>query len=398
MRRKAINIADTIARLGLTGFVASLAVSIAFCQISLGVGWLAWLVKCILQRKWDGFRTKMDIWFLFFLAASLLSSVFSIQPGTSFMALKKFYLMTAVYFTAFNLRTFERIEEILDLAVWMTALTGIYGLAMFAFGYQQRLLGTQGMAMTSAGIYMMLGLVSLTGSREVGASRPSWKRWLRRLAPPVMMLSLLLTRTVSSLLGFFTALLVIIKRYFRLVILIVIASIIAGVIYSASDYHRSVRLFKGPKASSGHIRLALWQIGWGLIWERPLTGYGMVDFGEMIRARKTPVDTQYWGDTQRFGHFHNNFVHIAACTGIIGLSAFVTMWTVIFIFLYRTASKCSTEQKSLVKNIIAALVGFMVMGMFEWNFGDSEVVTIVWFLVGLAVAVNHVREQSDEAV
>jgi hypothetical protein len=38
---------------------------------------------------------------------------------------------------------------------------------------------------------------------------------------------------------------------------------------------------------------------------------------------------------------------------------------------------------------LAVFLAFNLNGFFEWNFGDAEVITIVWFVMGLALAVNN---------
>ena len=35
---------------------------------------------------------------------------------------------------------------------------------------------------------------------------------------------------------------------------------------------------------------------------------------------------------------------------------------------------------------IGCLVSFLVAGLTEWNFGDHEIITMVWFVVGLNIA------------
>jgi len=34
----------------------------------------------------------------------------------------------------------------------------------------------------------------------------------------------------------------------------------------------------------------------------------------------------------------------------------------------------------------AAFIGFLFSGLAEWNFGDQEIITMVWFTLGLNIA------------
>ena len=86
------------------------------------------------------------------------------------------------------------------------------------------------------------------------------------------------------------------------------------------------------------------------------------------------------------GHLHNNFIQIAVERGILGVIAFLWM---IFSF-YRwgvTSFKKADDEflKSLLLGFLAAFSAFLISGIFEYNFGDSEVIMLVWFLTAITV-------------
>ena len=43
---------------------------------------------------------------------------------------------------------------------------------------------------------------------------------------------------------------------------------------------------------------------------------------------------------------------------------------------------------------LGAFAAFQIEGLFEWNFGDAEVVMLLWFSVGLALAGKRLAESS----
>lgn len=43
-------------------------------------------------------------------------------------------------------------------------------------------------------------------------------------------------------------------------------------------------------------------------------------------------------------------------------------------------------QGSVSLGALGVFVGFLVAGLFEWNFGDHEIMTLVWATVGLSLA------------
>lgn len=377
-------ILDAIIQSALVGFVGSLPVSIAFCQISLGVGLLAWLIRSVLFGGYGITWTPLDKGFILFVAACLLSTVFSIAPLASLVSMKKFYLIGAVYFVGFNVASRERVDELMRLFVLMSALTGLYGIVMYIFGYQTRLLGVQTMAMTSGGILMLsafLGYPLFVNSLNKKGLLASI---IAVFAASAILGSLVLNKTVSTWAGLLVgAGAYVTKKWIRLVSVIILASLLSLVLLANMKY--SEKFFNYSKMDSWQARVRMWTIGWKLIKQRPILGTGLIDLGELYQKERASEDIQLHGNNRRVGHLHNNFIHITAITGFLGLAAFLYMWVIILTFIKNGLLSGNGERLQWV-SYLAVVIGFLVNGMAEWNFGDSEVVTILWFVIGLALA------------
>jgi len=98
-----------------------------------------------------------------------------------------------------------------------------------------------------------------------------------------------------------------------------------------------------------------------------------------------------------YQHMHNNFLQIAAETGIPGL----ILWLWLMIRLLCDALRCyryargntfssgdALRREALIASsaAIAGWVGLMVAGLAEYNFGDSEVLTLFLFVVSAPYA------------
>jgi hypothetical protein len=47
---------------------------------------------------------------------------------------------------------------------------------------------------------------------------------------------------------------------------------------------------------------------------------------------------------------------------------------------------------------VASFIGFIFSGIGEWNFGDHEIITMVWFILGLNIAFyNSYMKEMGEA-
>lgn len=391
-KERLASILEQLTQLSMVGFVASLPVSIAFCQSSLGIGWISWLLKCLVEKRWNGFKTPLDLSFGLFLASALLSTVFSLSPWESFISLKKFYLLSVAYFIGFNIRGAARLLELMRLFLLMTALTGVYGMVMFGYGYQPRLLATQGMALTSGGIFMLAGLMTLAWNHYESQRKGNWLRMLSLAASALLLSSLVLTRTVSSWIGMMAGIPVMLRSWWkRAAMMALTALLLAGIFYTARNLRLSFIFYYGNKATSWNMRLGFWRMGWQLFKERPVVGTGLIDLGQLLKEKRTAEDVTIWQDIPMGGHLHNNFIQIAVTRGMVGLTAFLFMWFSVFAMTAKLMNSRSRIVGIFAGGILSVLVGFHVNGLAEWNFSDSEVVTIVWFLVGLSLALRRIH-------
>ena len=123
--------------------------------------------------------------------------------------------------------------------------------------------------------------------------------------------------------------------------------------------------------------------------DHPITGVGLMDLHTIYVRYKDPAARE------PAGHLHSDFVQIAATMGIVGLIAFAFLYG----GLFRAASAGLGAQVSrggiaagLRLGVSAALIGFLMAGFFEWNFGDEELLDLLYPLVGLAWAARRWAE------
>lgn len=393
MREKIISILDAVIQASIVGFAASLPVSIAFFHICLGVGGLAFLVKCFISRKWLGHRTGLDVYFGLFFAACLISSVTSLNPLASFIGLKKFFLMTAVYLVAYNTDSVKRIKEIAGFFILTSVLSGIYGILAVAVGLQPRLVGALGMAMTSGSVYMIASLLSM------GLFQADWKnglrqRWLNATAAVVTTLSLGLTKTISSWMGWAVGLALsppVKRKIIAVAVLITVVSAVAFLLLTSATMGLNY-----TKQQTWQARLTMWKIGWQIIREHPLTGVGLIDLGDIYQSKRTPEEIAQYGGRRRYSHLHNIFIHITAMTGFLGLVAFIAMFWGIISMQRSNILTGPEEIVPLSRAFLAATLGFLLNGMAEWSYGDSEVISTLWLVTGLAVAANRLLPPNNK--
>ncbi|MDD3559276.1 MAG: O-antigen ligase family protein [Melioribacteraceae bacterium] len=139
-------------------------------------------------------------------------------------------------------------------------------------------------------------------------------------------------------------------------------------------------------------RLQQWKIGINILADNPFFGVGDIDLKQTYSEYR-----EYW-EKEDFGHLHNNYVHVLVILGVIGFIVFVFLLIKIFIVHLRNFMmvKHSEFPKAVVAASFAAFVGFLVSGLAEWNFGDHEIITLVWYSVGISIAAkqSEIKKQS----
>ena len=89
---------------------------------------------------------------------------------------------------------------------------------------------------------------------------------------------------------------------------------------------------------------------------------------------------------------HNTPLQILVERGVLGLAAWLAIWAAFFarcVGLLRRLPGEAAAERALVVGSLAAIVGFLVAGLSEYNFGDSEVVMVAWALMALPWAVER---------
>ena len=97
-------------------------------------------------------------------------------------------------------------------------------------------------------------------------------------------------------------------------------------------------------------------------------------------------------------HAHNNLLQITMEFGILGLAAFAWWMTAFGVLAWRAWRRAPRDgpASALALGVFASFVGFHVAGLVEYNFGDTEVLEIVFLTMGLGLVVA--RSQGDTRV
>jgi O-antigen ligase len=98
----------------------------------------------------------------------------------------------------------------------------------------------------------------------------------------------------------------------------------------------------------------------------------------------------------KLDHLHNNLLQVTLELGSAGLAAWLGWMGVTFWMLYKTFRDQTGEAAQLALGALGAFYGLMFNGMVEYNFGDSEILMLLCFLMGLS-CVMYWKQQAERS-
>jgi O-antigen ligase len=270
----------------------------------------------------------------------------------------------------------DNFVKLLSVSVIVGTANAVYGILRYiATGVRGG--GFIKFYMTFAGVSMLLGLSSLFLSL-IHLRKNKKLALFYIICFVILTLGIMFSLTRNALLGICAGIAILAFTLPRIgiPIMLIISSIALTTYVAVPQVATRVNSIISLHEESINERLILWK-GWvENFGDFYLTGRGLGSANTEKFCEKFSVNAK-----ERC-HFHNNFLQIWFSLGILGIVAFMLL----FILSYYYATKILKESKQYENKIsggyiISVLTAFLVAGVFEYNFGDSEVVTLFFFLL-----------------
>ncbi len=125
-----------------------------------------------------------------------------------------------------------------------------------------------------------------------------------------------------------------------------------------------------------------------LLCEHPWFGVGM----NTIRDAWWKFDLAAYRQGTR-SHFHSTPIQLAVDLGLPALAAWVALmgvfWCVLAMMVRRAREQKDVTVHGLALGLLGGTSGFLLSSLVQYNFGDSVVVLLFWFLAGVAAALRR---------
>ena len=366
---------ERAACVALLGCAAAMQVSIAVADILLAVTVALWAV--LLVRNREQVEVPGMFWPLAaYGAATLVSSMFSIDPRVSLTDSKQLVLLVLVPLT-YRLLRGRRALLATDVIITVGAASAAFGIVQYLIlnydNLGRRPQGMLGLYMTYSGLLMLVACIAV--SRVMFARHH--RAWAAAVLP-ALLFALAFTFTRSAWVGACVGIgILFLLRDFRLVGLLPIAFGAFLMLAPASLTARLYSTFSLTDPSNAD-RLAMTRSGWHMIKDRPLTGVGP----DMV-IQVYPHYRDKSAVNQLNPHLHDVPLQIAAERGVPAL----LLWLWFIGVLVRDFFRRRTMEFPSLSNAGLAVIGAMLAaGLFEYNFGDSEFLMLFLVLVTLPYA------------
>ncbi len=394
-------------------FFISFPFPVFYQQTILGalVGLLVW--QCWQRKELP--TTLLDRPLLLFFAAMVLATAFSPAVLNSFAGYRKLWLVGAFFVTVTLIRERKEAERLITMLVVAASVVAAYGIVQhyvgidlnkqlrgkppsldpYWFGRDEgwRTKGFHPSGITFAH-NMLFPLTFVTVWLSCAGIALRQRVWLG-LGWGLMVFALLFSLTRGVWLAYLAVLILlgVIRGGRTLAGVTGGAVLLAGFLMTAGAGVQE-RLWSTFDFVQNLPRSQIWQANIDMIKERPLLGWGYGNY----RKFRDPFYQQY-PQADHTGHAHNTFLQIAVDSGLLGLAAFLFFFWSLLRLGWETYQRIPPEDEPLRSFILGALlsiVGFLVGGMTQHNFGDAEVVVVMWAVAGFLALRAQERGENEK--
>jgi putative inorganic carbon (HCO3(-)) transporter len=324
--------------------------------------------------------------YVLWLAGSIAGSY---DPRVSLRAASEVFSLCTLLLAPLLVRDERAVRRLVDGLIAVAALLAVWGLAQVLWGYgdlDHRIRGPFSHYMTFAGFLLICDLLL---AAQLAFGRGVQGRWWRWAALLAINLALLGSLTRSAWVALAVALLALVGAWRpRLLPLFPVAALLFLVVAPVPLVHRAVSI-ADLRDTSNYDRVCMLAAGGSMIAERPLFGLGP----DMVE-RRYPLYRPPTAPRYQVPHLHNSFVQLAAERGLPALAAYLALtgasaWTA-WRQLRREGGRRG-PRADLYAGVLLALLAFNVAGLFENNWGDTEVQRPLLFALALPYCLRLAR-------
>ena len=386
---------------------------VLFSPFSISFTYMVWvgtaglmLYSYLIARNERWQKTPLDTPLMAFLGASALSVVTSIDFFASLKEFRSLFLILIFYLFALNVDKAWKVEKLMGRLILVSTIAAAYGISQYITRwdlfdhFEDRSTGFFSLYLTFAE-YLIL-VISLSLGLFLYSQSIS-KRVYLAIALVIMFGGFIFSYSRGPWIGLLCSLLLLAGmkgRRVLIVTLLVLLSINLSLYYvdlgRSSLMVRSIfRLQAEEQPTSALVylqsnkeRLLMWRSGFEILSDNPryvVSGVGMHALEKVYPQYRSPE-----AEHQNLWHLHNNFMQILVTRGLLGLIAFLWIFLAWWKRIWRGFRETPPGiEKGVLAGSLAGMVGFLVSGLTEYSWGDTEVVMLLYCILGITIAITR---------
>ncbi len=350
--------------------------------------------------------TELNRGFGLFFLASLVSVWTSLNVHASIVEFRSLGLMVIYFLFSWNIRSGRERKRLVLCLLATATLAAAFGIVQHATGwdYTGHYDPASGKAGSFFGLHLTFGeYLVLTTCLSAGIllfANPPVPLFLALIAVSLAMTAgILASGSKGSLLGLLTGSIVLLGLRGKKAVVsacgIGLIAILLILVYKplpplheiASQFVVDAHQTSGSMASNTR-RIYMWWSGLRVSAIHLMTGVGLHAVETVYPAFRHPLakEPNQW-------HLHNQYIQIGVTRGLFGLAALLYLLLAAFRAGWRRLKRCGDPwDRAFSAGILAGLAGFLVCGLTEYCWGDSEVLMLVYMLLGLLASIPDGNE------
>jgi putative inorganic carbon (HCO3(-)) transporter len=395
----------------LIGLVLSLPTSVAGMGIFLGAGIVLSFWDMVRRPSLGWKRTPLNEPIFLFLGVTTLSALFGVNSVMSISQLNTMWAFTIFYLFVWYSPPAERIKILIVTYCAMGGLVSILailqhftGIPLFGLTPSRLLVslsgdtvryiaqGTFSHHQTFANVYLMIFCMAFSIAVSLA---PAPKRLVMAVISAALALGVIFSYTRGIWLASLAAVITIgFYRNRKVLAVVCLVAAILGLLLVTVPSTYSNRARSIFTLDSNLDRLTIWRISWAMFQDYPALGIGLGNYPDL--------QEEYLPETPGLrisrAHAHNSYLQIALERGFFAVVAFMWLWYVVFRVGFSSLNLLRGQEGfrlAVLRGAMAGVIGFLVDGFFQNNFGDDEVIFNLLFLVALIIALRVKRHELE---
>jgi len=380
-------------------FVFWSPISITGAQTAVSFALLLWLVRMFLIKKFHLAGNPLNIPIAAFLVAAAIGVIMAVDFKHSLKGYMTLGWLSIFFLFVNNVKDEIQIKRLIRILIIITTIAGAYGIfqhftridffgnVKYLHSSLARSTGFFNSPMTF-GNYVLLVFPMVIGLSFYSRTRRE-RRWLQ-LSGLIILAAIIFSYSRGAWLGIIGGLVfmaILRSKKFLLSVLtaIIVGSMFLAIFPSAKFTRRVVGTFKSKRPVGD--RIYFWEGSLRIIRDYPITGLGWEGF-RIVYPEYKPAEGR-----QLVCHAHNNFVDMAVDSGLLGLGIFIWFLITIYEVSFHIFKELEDGYfKGIAWGFLGSFTAFLIAGLSQYNFGDSEVVMLFYFLLGMVMVIPRIAK------